>query len=63
MAMHFIPAVFAAATPAVETATNEEIIAAFERLRDSGLRRNDAVKAVAEKFGLKKNDVYKILIT
>jgi hypothetical protein len=26
------------------------------------MRRNDAVKAVAEKFGMRKNDVYKMLI-
>jgi len=32
------------------------------RTRDSGMRRNDAVKAVAEKFGLRKNDVYKSLL-
>ena len=35
--------------------------AEFERLRDSGMRRNDAVKAVAEKFGMRKNDVYRLL--
>jgi len=58
-----ITIVFGAAAPRAEVASNDEIIAEFERLRDSGLRRNDAVKAVAEKFGLKKNDVYKILIT
>jgi 16S rRNA (cytidine1402-2'-O)-methyltransferase len=41
----------------------EEITAEFERLRASGMRRNDAVKAVSEKFGLRKNDVYRLLIT
>ena len=34
----------------------------FERLRAEGMRRNDAVKVVAEKFGLRKNDVYKLLL-
>ena len=34
----------------------------FERLRESGMRRNDAVKAVAEKFGMRKNDVYRLLV-
>lgn len=36
--------------------------AEFERLRGEGMRRNDAVKLVAEKFGLRKNDVYKMLL-
>lgn len=43
-------------------ASHEEIVAEFERLRESGMRRNDAVKAVAEKFGMRKNDVYKMLL-
>ena len=50
-----------AAAPAEASAA--EITAEFERLRDSGMRRNDAVKAVAEKFGLRKNDVYRLLIS
>jgi 16S rRNA (cytidine1402-2'-O)-methyltransferase len=54
--------VFSAAVRAASEATHEEIVAEFERLRDSGMRRNDAVKAVAEKFGLRKNDVYKLLL-
>lgn len=43
-------------------ASTEDVIAEFERLRATGMRRNDAVKAVAEKFGLRKNDVYKTLL-
>ena len=54
--------VFGAATKHGSEASHEEIVAEFERLRDSGMRRNDAVKAVAEKFGLRKNDVYKLLL-
>ena len=57
-----ITIVFAAAIKREREATHEEIVAEFERLRDSGMRRNDAVKAVAEKFGLRKNDVYKLLL-
>ena len=38
------------------------VAAEFERLRSTGMRRNDAVKAVAEKFGLRKNDVYRMLL-
>lgn len=54
--------VFAAAAPKEVAATPEEIAAEFNRLRESGMRRNDAVKAVAEKFGLRKNEVYKMLL-
>jgi 16S rRNA (cytidine1402-2'-O)-methyltransferase len=40
----------------------EALRAEFERLRESGMRRNDAVKVVAETFGLRKNDVYRMLM-
>ncbi len=42
--------------------TPAEIAAEFERLRASGMRRNDAVKVIAEKFGMRKNDVYRMLV-
>ena len=45
-----------------EFAFTAERRAEFERLRETGMRRNDAVKAVAEKFGLRKNDVYRLLL-
>jgi 16S rRNA (cytidine1402-2'-O)-methyltransferase len=50
--------------PAIENkqASTDEVVAEFERLRGFGMRRNDAVKAVAEKFGMRKNDVYKMLL-
>jgi 16S rRNA (cytidine1402-2'-O)-methyltransferase len=57
-----ITIVFAAPAEAAEEVAPEEIRAEFARLRDSGMRRNDAVKAVAEKFGLRKNDVYRLLL-
>jgi 16S rRNA (cytidine1402-2'-O)-methyltransferase len=57
-----ITIVFGAAVKPAHEATHEEVVAEFERLRDSGMRRNDAVKAVAEKFGLRKNDVYRLLL-
>ena len=57
-----ITLVFAAAKASGVVASPEEIAAEFERLRSSGMRRNDAVKAVAEKFGMRKNDVYKMLL-
>jgi len=57
-----ITLVFGVAAKAREEASPDEIRAEFQRLRESGLRRNDAVKAVAEKFGLRKNDVYRLLL-
>jgi 16S rRNA (cytidine1402-2'-O)-methyltransferase len=57
-----VTVVFAAAAPAPLEVSPEEIAAEFTRLRDGGMRRNDAVKAVAEKFGLRKNEVYKMLL-
>lgn len=57
-----ITLVFAAPAKQSEEASPDEIRQEFERLRDSGMRRNDAVKAVAEKFGLRKNDVYRLLL-
>jgi 16S rRNA (cytidine1402-2'-O)-methyltransferase len=57
-----ITIVFGTPTRQAAEVTPEELRAEFERLRDSGMRRNDAVKAVAEKFGLRKNDVYRVLV-
>jgi len=58
-----ITLVFAAAARQSEEVSAETLRAEFERLRESGMRRNDAVKAVAEKFGMRKNDVYRILVS
>jgi len=57
-----ITIVFAAAKREQEEVAPETIHAEFERLRASGMRRNDAVKVLAEKFGMRKNDVYKLLL-
>ena len=57
-----ITIVFGAPREQSEAADPETIRAEFQRLRDEGMRRNDAVKVVAEKFGLRKNDVYKMLL-
>ncbi len=56
-----ITLVFAAPAKAATEVSTAELRAEFERLRESGMRRNDAVKAVAEKFGMRKNDVYRLL--
>jgi 16S rRNA (cytidine1402-2'-O)-methyltransferase len=57
-----ITIVIAAPARVAEEASPAEVRAEFERLRETGMRRNDAVKAVAEKFGLRKNDVYRLLL-
>jgi len=57
-----ITIVFAAPKAHAVEASPDEIRAEFERLRGEGMRRNDAVKLVAEKFGLRKNDVYRLLL-
>ena len=58
-----ITIVLGAPSKAAPQVSPEEISAEFEKFRQSGMRRNDAVKAVAEKFGLRKNEVYKRLIS
>jgi 16S rRNA (cytidine1402-2'-O)-methyltransferase len=57
-----ITIVFAAAKKHGVEASPDDIRAEFERLRGEGMRRNDAVKLIAEKFGLRKNDVYRLLL-
>lgn len=57
-----ITIVIAAAREARPEASAGEIRAEFDRLRAGGMRRNDAVKAVAEKYGLRRNDVYRMLL-
>lgn len=57
-----ITIVFAPAPRLENTASAAEVVAEFARLRDSGMRRNDAVKIIAERFGMRKNDVYRMLI-
>jgi 16S rRNA (cytidine1402-2'-O)-methyltransferase len=56
-----ITVVFAAALREKREISRDELSAEFDRLRAGGMRRNDAVKAVAEKFGMRKNEVYKVL--
>jgi 16S rRNA (cytidine1402-2'-O)-methyltransferase len=54
--------VFAAAARVEAGPSAEEVAAEFERLRAGGMRRNDAIKVVAERFGMRKNDVYRMLV-
>jgi 16S rRNA C1402 (ribose-2'-O) methylase RsmI len=57
-----ITVVFAAAERKAEevppTATLREEL---ERLRAGGMRRNDAIKALSEKYGMSRNDLYRLL--
>jgi 16S rRNA (cytidine1402-2'-O)-methyltransferase len=57
-----ITIVFGAAAVLRQEVSPDEITVEFQRLRDSGMKRNDAVKLVSEKFGLRKNEVYKMLL-
>jgi 16S rRNA (cytidine1402-2'-O)-methyltransferase len=57
-----ITIVFAAAVAVAASASPEDVAAEFERLRAAGMRLNDAVKVIAEKFGMRKNDVYRLLL-
>jgi 16S rRNA (cytidine1402-2'-O)-methyltransferase len=41
--------------------SHEELAAEFTRLRDSGMRRPDALKVLAEKYKLNKRELYKLL--
>ncbi len=57
-----ITIVFGAALREAVTASADEVRAELERLRATGMRRNDAVKVIAEKLGMRKNDVYRLLL-
>ncbi|HKB80436.1 MAG TPA: 16S rRNA (cytidine(1402)-2'-O)-methyltransferase [Thermoanaerobaculia bacterium] len=57
-----ITLVFGPAAPTKPAFDREAIAAEFERLRAGGMRRNDALKVVAEKFGVRKNEIYRLLV-
>ena len=57
-----ITLVLGAATEVKSTADPTVIAGEFRRLRDEGVRRPDAARILAEKYGLKKNDLYRILV-
>ena len=40
----------------------EDAVAIAKRLRDSGIKINEAAKTAAQESGLKKNDIYKLLL-
>lgn len=57
-----ITVVFSAAPGESQAADSTAIAEEFERLRATGMRRNDAIKLVAEKFGMRKNEIYRLLL-
>jgi 16S rRNA (cytidine1402-2'-O)-methyltransferase len=55
--------VFAAAKPPEVTLPSAEALRAeLEELRNSGMRRNDAIKALAEKYRVGKNELYRMML-
>lgn len=57
-----ITIVFGAKTAEAKSASPDHLAAEFRRLRDEGIRRTDAAKMLAERYGLKKGQVYKMLL-
>lgn len=58
-----ITLVFAAAKPPqIELPSAQELRAELERLRAGGMRRNDAIKALGEKYGVAKNEIYRLML-
>jgi 16S rRNA (cytidine1402-2'-O)-methyltransferase len=57
-----ITIVLAPASPAAQEVSPDALRAEFRRLRDGGLRRNDAIKLLSDHFKLKKNELYRMLL-
>lgn len=58
-----ITLVFAASRPEAREELDSDVIRkAFDALRASGMRRNDALKLIGEKYGVGKNALYKMLM-
>lgn len=54
--------VLAAASPLQAHVDPEAIRTEFRRLRDHGMRRNDALKLLAERYRIRKNELYRMLL-
>lgn len=54
--------VLAAASPLQAHLDPEAIRAEFRRLRDHGMHRNDALKLLAERYRIRKNELYRMLL-
>ncbi|HXI11846.1 MAG TPA: 16S rRNA (cytidine(1402)-2'-O)-methyltransferase [Thermoanaerobaculia bacterium] len=57
-----ITIVFAAAAKTEPVHSESDLLREFEALREKGMRRADAIKVLAEGHGLRKNDLYKMLM-
>jgi 16S rRNA (cytidine1402-2'-O)-methyltransferase len=57
-----ITLIFAAPKEVRAAVSPQALRSEFERLRAEGMQRNDALKVIAEKFGLRKNEIYKLLV-
>lgn len=53
--------VFGASDTKPKATSSEEIRTAFRELRDQGIRRGDAIKLLAERYGIRKNELYRQL--
>jgi 16S rRNA (cytidine1402-2'-O)-methyltransferase len=58
-----ITLVLAAAAAVEKSVTEETLRQEFQRLRDSGLRRPDAIRILADRYGLRKQDLYTRLLS
>ena len=57
-----ITLVLAASSPLQAHVDPEAIRGEFRRLRDHGMRRNDALKLLAERYRIRKNELYRMLL-
>jgi 16S rRNA (cytidine1402-2'-O)-methyltransferase len=56
-----ITIVFAAALQKASEADPAQLVEEFNRLRNEGMKRTDAIRLLAGKHGIRKNDLYKML--
>ena len=57
-----VTVVFGAAKKEAKPVDHAEIRSEFERMRQSGLRRSDVVNVLSERFGIRKNELYQLLL-
>lgn len=57
-----VTVVFGAAKREAKLVDHAEIRDEFERMRQSGLRRSDVVKALSERYGIRRNELYQLLL-
>lgn len=57
-----ITLVFAPAAVEAESVDPAAVRSEFARLRDQGMRRNDAIKLLADRYRVRKNELYRMLL-